>query len=101
MLFPKGYKSDVPVSIGSIAAESKITKLVRELLTGGDIESVSKEIKGMFATLKGKQGREFRKLLMDFDKFVRNTPLSKPEQNRLISLLSNLRTFATIDEFLG
>lgn len=100
-LFPKGYKTDVPVSIGPAPAESKITQLVRELLIGGDVESVSKEIKGMFATLKGKQGKEFRKLLMDFDKFVRKTPLSKPEQDRLISLLRDLRSFAAIDEFLS
>ena len=81
---------------------SKITTLIQSIANNEDPKKIVEELKKIFVTLgKGEEGRELRRTLVDFDKFIRKMSISEQNQRNLLSLVGELRSFATIDEWLA
>ena len=81
---------------------SKITTLIQSIANNEDPKKIVEVLKKIFVTLgKGEEGRELRRTLVDFEKFIRKMSISEQNQRNLLSLVGELRSFATIDEWLA
>ena len=67
-----------------------------------DLKKIAQDLRSMFSILGStKDGKEFRKVLVDFDKFVKKLQIDENTTKKVLSLISEIRSFATIDEWLG
>ena len=101
-LLPKNYSYDKSRSQTLSQESNKVQKLVKNLISGEDPKKIAEELKATFVILRsGKEGKELRKILVDFDKFIEKLDIDSEHSKRLISLINEIRSYATIDEWLG
>ena len=101
-LLPKSYIKEKSDSESLLEKSSKVTMLIQTLLTGENPKKIAEDLKSMFSILgSSKDGKEFRKVLVDFDKFINKLKIEQTTKKMILSLISEIRSFATIDEWLG
>ena len=101
-LLPKGFKKDEKESEKLSEESSKVKRLIQTVIEGEDPKRIAQDLRSMFSILGStKDGKEFRKVLVEFDKFIDKLQIEKTVSKPLLSLISEIRSFATINEWLG
>ena len=101
-LLPKEISKTRPDDNNFDTNSNKITTLIQGIAKNEDPKKIVDELKSIFVLLgKGKEGKELRRTLVDFDKFIKKMSISEQNQKNLFCLVGELRSFAAIDEWLG
>ncbi|OLS26093.1 MAG: hypothetical protein HeimC3_10660 [Candidatus Heimdallarchaeota archaeon LC_3] len=101
-LLPKGFEKDNKEAEKISEESSKVRRLIQTVIEGEDPKRIAKDLRSMFSILgSSKDGKEFRKVLVEFDKFIDKLQIEKTISKQLMSLISEIRSFATINEWLG
>ena len=80
----------------------KVRTLIRKILDGENPKQIAEELRSIFTILGDKKERkEFNKILIDFDKFITKLEIEKQTSKQLLALTNEIRSFATINEWLG
>lgn len=101
-LLPKNFIQKQSESEKISEESAKVSMLIQTLMQGEDPKKIAQDLRSMFTILGStKDGKEFRKVLVDFDKFVNKLQIDEDTTKKVMSLISEIRSFATIDEWLG
>jgi hypothetical protein len=101
-LLPKDFFQE-KIESEKISEESiKVRMLIQTLMQGENPKKIAQDLRSTFSILgSSKDGIEFRKVLVDFDKFIKKLQIDKATTKKVLSLISEIRSFATINEWLG
>ncbi|MHA1984520.1 MAG: hypothetical protein ACW967_09215 [Candidatus Hodarchaeales archaeon] len=101
-LLPKDFFQE-KIESEKISEESiKVRMLIQTLMQGEDPKKIAEDLRSMFSILgSSKDGIEFRKVLVNFDKFIKKLKIDETTTKKVLSLISEIRSFATINEWLG